>query len=81
MLKLATTTADITIPHERCRGSVAPGSSQLCPSRETFLAKIELPPGADLMQQLQACLLAFGTVLAAVHKFLVAHNLDDPTKV
>ena len=30
---------------------------------------------------LQACLLAFGAVLAAVHRFLVAHDLDDPTKV
>ncbi len=29
----------------------------------------------------QACLLAFGAVLAAVHRFLVAHDLDDPTKV
>ena len=31
----------------------APGCLQLCPSREAFFAKIKLPPGADLMQQLQ----------------------------
>jgi Glycolipid transfer protein (GLTP) len=29
------------------------GCLQLCPSREAFFTKIKLPPGADLMQQLQ----------------------------
>ncbi len=58
-----------------------PPCVQFAPSREAFFDKIHLPPGADLMPQLEACLLAFGTALGVVHKFYVEHNLDDPAPV
>ena len=54
---------------------------QFAPSREAFFDKFELPPGADLMQQLQQCLLIFGPLLVVIDTFIVQHGLDDPTKV
>mmetsp|Transcript_19346 Transcript_19346/g.58475 ORF Transcript_19346/g.58475 Transcript_19346/m.58475 type:complete len:209 (+) Transcript_19346:161-787(+) len=54
---------------------------KLAPSRETFFQQFDLPPGADLMEQMQTCLKAFCPVLAAVQTFLAEHDLDDPTRL
>lgn len=54
---------------------------KLVPSREAFFAKFELAADADLVAQMQTCLLAFKPMLARVHDFLVKGGLDDPARV
>lgn len=54
---------------------------KLVPSREAFFAKFELAEGADMVVQMQDCLLAFKPMLLRVHHFLVNADLDDPARV
>ncbi len=56
-------------------------TSQVAPSRETFLGKLVPSPGSDVMNEIGACTAAFSPTLAAVQKYLAEHGLDDPAKV
>ena len=53
---------------------------QLVPSRQAFFEKFGTP-GEALMDDLKRFVDAFAPILLQIHEFLVAHNLNFPTRV
>mmetsp|Transcript_15824 Transcript_15824/g.34134 ORF Transcript_15824/g.34134 Transcript_15824/m.34134 type:complete len:204 (+) Transcript_15824:211-822(+) len=51
------------------------------PSREYFIENLGVAPGGDINTEIDDFVSAFSPILQDIHKHLVEHNLDDPTKV